>query len=549
MRKTLSLLWLVALSVAPAATTNAQTNQSLAAADTRPTQVTVTFMFQSPTVDYSLYASEGGEQRYYIRVPTSNIPSYKVTPAGATVQVMVDNDKSSNEFITFWIPMRVGAPPRVDRTQSGLALTFTPADGLTEPSGPDGAPGSAPAVTVFPTSGASSHSAMPSPQATPTPAANPLLPLLPPFETDKKLLSFADADLAVPESPAFTVLDLTPETVVRPSTPREFVSSLLSGVDRHGNFQSGVALDTAPYLTLAGDQLTLGQYRASKKLRFLARTQLSFATTKGASEEDKSARLSLGLRLTLFDHGDPHSDQELMDCFTRVGNTLFSIPPPNLLPPDMLPPSATQQEKAESAAAWQDYNLKKDAFDAKKNEGHEQCRTESRKRNWNKSSWIVAFAPSWISTTGQTKEFKWNGGGFWTSVSYGFEGIPSLQKHSQLIFHARYRNNEQMPDPDNKGKFFGQDSFFLGSRLRVGTEDSTASFEGVFNRSRHKGQHFDNSARYSVGLERKIAENLWFALAFGGESGRQDQKNNGFVLTSFRWGFSQKRTIGSSSGR
>src|SRR5262249_4604445 len=117
------------------------------------------------------------------------------------------------------------------------------------------------------------------PAATPTPATNPLVAAKP-FDVDKKLLAFADADLAVPESPAFTVLGLSPETVVRPSSPREFASSLLNGVDRNGNFQSGVALDFAPYLTLAADEMTLGQYRSNYKLRFLSRTQFSFANTK-----------------------------------------------------------------------------------------------------------------------------------------------------------------------------------------------------------------------------------------------------------------------------
>jgi hypothetical protein len=79
--------------------------------------------------------------------------------------------------------------------------------------------------------------------------------------------------------------------------------------------------------------------------------------------------------------------------------------------------------------------------------------------------------------------------------------------------------------------------------VRVGNENATGSFEGVFIRSRLEGKSFDNSARYSVGLERRIAENLWFALAFGGENGRADGKNKGFVLTSFRWGFSEKRPL------
>ena len=230
-----------------------------------------------------------------------------------------------------------------------------------------------------------------------------------------------------------------------------------------------------------------------------------------------------------------------MSCFRSVGAALFSIPVPSIIRPELLPPTATQADKDQAAAAWQDYELKKKAFDDGKDAKFDKCRAQSRKDNWNKSSLILAVAPSWISTSGNLRGLKWNGGGIWTSLGYGFEGIPGLEKHSQLILHARYRNNEQVPDPNNKGSFFEQDSVFLGTRLRVGTENATASFEGVLVRSRAEGKSFDNSARYSVGLERRIAENLWFALAFGGENGNETGKNKGFVLTSFRWGFSQKR--------
>jgi hypothetical protein len=544
MRKLSSLLLLLLLplvQLVPVA--NAQTVQSLVKADTTPTQVVVTFAFQSALADYSVYAGEGGEQRFYIEVPTSNIPSYTVTPRGVPLKVMVDNDKSSDSRLVFWVPLQRGTSPRIDRSQAGLSITFTPPQAAPEA----GREGPASASTAQPTTALSAAPVSPAPQATPP---GFVMPTELEFKADAHVLPTANVDLSVPESPAFTVLGLTPETVVRPSSPREFASALLSGVDRNGNFQSGTALDTVPYLLLAGKGLTLGAYRSNYKLRLASRTQFSFATTKGASDDDKSARLALGFRMTLWDKGDPRMDRVLMGCFTTVQRAFFaSTAPPGILPPDQLPPTATAEDRRESEQAWETFRLKEIQANETRNQGNEQCRENSRKQNWNKSSWIVAFAPSWISETGQTKNFKWNGAGFWTSLAYGFEGFPGLQKHSQLIVHARYRDNEKVPDPDNEGKFFDQDSFFLGSRLRVGNENATGSFEGVFVRSRPAGKGWDNSARYSLGLERRVAENLWFALAFGGENGRDDGKNNGFVLSSFRWGFSRKRNFDTSPTR
>ena len=121
-------------------------------------------------------------------------------------------------------------------------------------------------------------------------------------------------------SPAFTVLGVNPETVTRPTTAREFGTSLLNGVDQHGNLQTGLALDFVPFLTFFGDQTSLSSYRQNRTERFLARSQLSFATTKGVTDEDKATRLGLGLRLTLWDKGDPRLDGDLDICYAGAVN-------------------------------------------------------------------------------------------------------------------------------------------------------------------------------------------------------------------------------------
>jgi hypothetical protein len=137
------------------------------------------------------------------------------------------------------------------------------------------------------------------------------------FNPSTETVKEANLDLSVPESPAFTVLGLTPQNVVRPTTPGEFAASLLNGVDANGNLQTGIALDTTPYLTLAGNQLTLSEYRRSRMTRLLSRTQISLATAKGSSEQDKAIRLGLGFHLTPWDRGDPRMDTGFDQCLNE----------------------------------------------------------------------------------------------------------------------------------------------------------------------------------------------------------------------------------------
>ena len=345
--------------------------------------------------------------------------------------------------------------------------------------------------------------------------------------TDADKVADREVDLSVPESPAFTVLGVTPETVTRPTTPREFATSLLNGVDQKGNFQTGIALDFVPYLTFFGNQTSLFDYRNSRVERFLARTQLSFATTKGASTEDKAARLALGVRLTLFDKGDPRLDLVLDKCYEKA------LDDPRL--EDFEQPPGPEAPEVKAARLKNRETILAEVV--------KPCNDDARKRNWNATGWIVGAAPSWISETGETKNFHWNGGGFWTSLAYGFEGVNALKDNSQLILHARYRNNEIVPDPATAGQFVSQDSSFFGGRFRMApgsAAKSIFSLEGNFIRSRLNKGAFDNSSRFSLGLEQRIADNIWFSLALGGQSGRADGQNKPFVLTSFKWGFSQK---------
>ena len=131
----------------------------------------------------------------------------------------------------------------------------------------------------------------------------------------------ANLDLTVPETPAFYALGLTPESVSRPASPRELAADLLNGLDENGNFQTGIALATVPYLLFAGDRLTIQKYRENEGfswIRLAARSQLSVATTKGTDSDDKAMRAALGIRVVPYDLGDPRQHRDLDACFAEI---------------------------------------------------------------------------------------------------------------------------------------------------------------------------------------------------------------------------------------
>lgn len=333
-------------------------------------------------------------------------------------------------------------------------------------------------------------------------------------------ISIADFALEVPDSPAFTVLGLAPETSARPSNPQELVASVLNGVDRNGNFQTGLALDTAPYLLFFGPDITLTRYQESYITRLLTRAQVSFATSKGAEDEDEALRMAAGLHLTLLDRGDPRFDVDLQRTYDAIDDAMRHVRGPIRPGPGMGEAAARREAQMRP--------MFKAAFE------------EARRRNWNRTNWSLGIAPSWISPSGNGDGFQWNGVSVWNSFAYGFEGVPVLEKSSQLIVHARYRTHEAVPDPraETEGDFLRQDSLFAGARLRIGSADTNFSFDGTYIREWADDRGGDNHAyRVAVALERRMTRNLWLSLSVGKEFGNENRDDPLLIVGSFKLGY------------
>jgi len=373
------------------------------------------------------------------------------------------------------------------------------------------------------------------PGASPT-TLKPAAPDADPLKKARETVTVKNAavDLSVPESPAFTTLGLSPETIVRPATPREFATSLLNGVDQNGHLQTGVAIDTAPYLVFAGSGVTLADYRASRVTQILSRTMVSFATTKGATAEDKSVKLALGVHATLYDSEDPRLNSDaLLACFSE-------IPP---FRTDALPIAEDPEERAKQDA---DLELKRLAFERdtlRPRVG--ACREQfQRKARWNGTSWIAAIAASGVSPTGLASDVDGGAVGVWTSVAYGFDGVPGLRDKAQLIAHVRHMSNEIVVDEELAGGQETRDTTIAGARLRAGTNSFGLSFEASYLRTAAAGRPDDTVARLAFAAERRLSPDLWLTVAFGGDRGADIGSSRGLsVLSALKWGFAKDPTL------
>jgi hypothetical protein len=346
----------------------------------------------------------------------------------------------------------------------------------------------------------------------------------------------AAIDLSVPKSPAFTALGVTPDEVVSPSSPKMFATSLLNGTDARGNLQTGLAIDSTPYLAFFGNEVTLKDYWESYPTRFLARSQFSLATAKGTSSDDEAIRLGTGLRLTPMDYGDPRKDNALIKCFQK-----------DLRSPEAEALASEIEDRKLEGATDEDVKELMDKLDEMTGATTRVCKQDSRARNWNRTAWSLGVAPTWISKKGTVGDLSFDAGSFWSTLGYGFERVPGLERSSQLLVSMRFNLDETVPDSSSStsGEFRDQDTLTVAGQLRLAAYRPQANaapslilgVEGDYLRADPEDEKSNDSYRLSLGADVKLPflDGAYLHLSAGGSGGGDD--DSGFVLTNLAYGF------------
>lgn len=359
------------------------------------------------------------------------------------------------------------------------------------------------------------------------------------LESVAKISSFKQ-DLAVPDSPAFVALGLNPEEVARPATVHEFATSVLSGLDKNGNFQAGFALDFAPYLMIKGDDLTITDYRDSYGKQFGAGFQVSLATTKGTATADQSLRTALGFRFPFWNRGDPRKDKKLEACL----NGSPAMP----ARPTSWPEDGREQAKQD----W--IHRLENEWVPEVEQWVGQCLKTSEERLWNASAFDIGAAPTLIQEGGSVSNIAWGGATFWASLAYGFDKHRRWEwredkkpqddaleakddsswaaKKSQLILHVRFRLDEM--DPVAQNVFVKQNSLLVGTRWRAGKPALAFSLEASYVYEKPEGVSSTSSFRGAANTDIKIYKQTWLLLALGVSATRDNTTLQ--LGAGFKWG-------------
>jgi hypothetical protein len=341
--------------------------------------------------------------------------------------------------------------------------------------------------------------------------------------TDKfNSINFDHAPGAVP---AFDALGLSPESVTSPTTPRELASDLLNGVDQNGVLQHGLAIETAPF-RLVGIRTNLRNYESPDLNGAICRWVYNFsvsAATSKATDKSDAVQLAFGFKEVLWESEshDPYRNPDLRKAFAEAAR---QVP----LPDDLDNPATPLTPVPETAS-----NVFKNAV------------TDFYNNKWQGGIWTAAIAPTWNSNSGKLSDLSGTGFTTWTTFAYGTTKnalmVGDSAANVQMIGEIRYRDAEQVTDPNNKAHVATQNTFLAAGRVRMGTDSFNGFAEGGYVRVWHGLNGDGDGWRGALGVEKKLSKNIWLVLSAGEQFGEAGAKtNNLFAVSSLRFGTADK---------
>jgi hypothetical protein len=318
-------------------------------------------------------------------------------------------------------------------------------------------------------------------------------------------------DQSISAAAAFTALDVSPETITKPNTPRDFAAGLTNGVDRDGKLQTGFAMQATPFRYFLKNGISLDEYQNNYLKKLLYNTVLSLGTTK-ASDNGKELRLALGLDFTLWDDAER---KQIIALKQGVKG----------LPADLVYGNAAAIQAANAA-----YAAKRDAI------------LKAPQNGWKVTA---AWSPIWISPDGKSSSLKADGSAAWMTGSYAFQTDAmktpgAFITEASFLTHLRYRDAEHVTDSKTPTRTARADTLMVAAGLRLGDDNWHAQVETAYRQEWHGLNGDVGTVRLGGGFERRVSKNLWFVLQVGNDFGSGKKKEELYSLGSFRFGTEDK---------
>lgn len=303
-------------------------------------------------------------------------------------------------------------------------------------------------------------------------------------EMPDTFLKKARVDFAVPDAPAFKILQTEPSSVLRPTSARE-IAVTIANLFQGGTIPDNYALEISPGLIFGS---SLAKYRENP---FLYRARISFATK---SMENSARQIGAGIRLTLWDETDLRMDNILQTELKKLGEQSV-----NLM-------SECVSELAEEGIDSESPNFQELLNERLEEKGFEKInplieerREAAKKKKWNAPIVEVGFAMSALSGDTLARNLAVDSYRWWLAGAF------PLGSDGQVVagLNGGITENEE-------GELKNSESNF-GLRGYYGTNQQKMFLEGNLRTA----SAFLPSISLNIGYEFNLMNGLWADLSLG----------------------------------
>lgn len=316
-------------------------------------------------------------------------------------------------------------------------------------------------------------------------------------QTPAAFLNKARIDYAVPDAPAFKILQTDPSSVSRPISTREVaitISNLLQGAKIPDNY----ALEISPGLIFSN---SLPDYQ---KNPFWYRARISFATK---TLDNSKRQLGAGIRVTLVDNTDLRMDKSLQTELIKLGQKSDELKSESITE---LLSEGVDIENPDFEKLLNE-KLEKKGFEKISKEIEKQ-RDIYKKKKWNESIVEIGFA---VSATSQDSVFENLSA---ESYRWWLSGAFPLGEDGQFITGLNGGITK-----NNNGELKNTESNF-GLRAYYGTNYHKLFLDGTLRTA----SSFTPMISFNIGYEFNLSNGLWADLLIG----IIKKESNKFVSTS-----------------
>jgi len=296
-------------------------------------------------------------------------------------------------------------------------------------------------------------------------------------------------DYNVPESPAFSILDLNPNEVMRGAAAKPVVVNIVNQFASKGSIDNGIAIDFNPYFLLGGQLKGVDEYRNSYVKRLLINTQFSLASLEETDSDNTI--LAHGIRVTLWD------DKDLLTN-NGLSQSVDAALQPSPVPPNMTNDQVRILDNAKLAKAYEDLKA-------------EYAKTSG-------SSFSLGYAGKSVvqssildgDSINLTSNQFWGAGSFTVSDRVDFNVMAVSRMFKEM---------------DNE--------FKAGASLRYNWDKASFTAEYVFNDNEPNGEKNSLSGILSISLIDQISYLLTFGTTKVETAG--EETNKLLLKSSLKW--------------